>query len=292
MKPFGILILFFSAQLTGYAQTPSTAQTNYTDLTSALLFFPEKYPAGNWTPRDLRFQDAWFKADDGTRLHGWLCKADQERGMIFFAHGNGGNIATRVPWLVYLQTHLKMSVFTFDYRGYGRSEGVPSIDGIIQDARAARRALRDASGSDTNVFLMGESLGGAVVIKLAAEWPARGLILQSTFTSLRDMADAHYPLLSSIVPTNTLNSGSLMSSIHCPLLQSHGTSDRVIPFADGEKLFALANEPKEFIRLDGVGHNNWMTTEYLRRLNLFITKVTSTNKESTSNATDRATLPR
>ena len=273
--------LFFAVRLTTFAQTPSTAQTSetndYSALASALLFFPEKYPTGDWTPRNLRFRDVWFKADDGSRLHGWLCKADQERAMIFFAHGNGGNIATRVPWLTYLQTRLKVSVFTFDYRGYGRSEGAPTIDGVLQDARAARKALRELAGNDTNVFLMGESLGGAVVVQLAAESPPRGLILQSTFTSLRDMAEVHYPLLSSIVPTNALDSSSLMPSIHCPLLQSHGTIDAVIPFANGAKLFAQANEPKEFIRIDGVGHNNWMTTEYLRRLNLFITKATSPN---------------
>ena len=262
--------------MTAYAQAPSATQSsNYTAIASALLFFPEKYPTGNWTPSDLRYRDVWFKADDGSRLHGWLCKADHERAMIFFAHGNGGNIATRVPWLTYLQTRLKVSVFTFDYRGYGRSEGTPTIDGVIQDARAARRALRDTLGSDTNVLLMGESLGGAVVVQLAAESPPRGLILQSTFTSLKEMAEVHYPLLSSIVPDNALNSGSLMPSIHCPLLQSHGTIDQVVPFTNGVKLFALANEPKEFIRVDGVDHNNWMTTDYLRQLNLFITQVES-----------------
>jgi hypothetical protein len=223
----------------------------------------------------LGYRDIWFKADDGSRLHGWFCKADPERAIIFFAHGNGGNITTRVPWLTYLQTRLKVSVFTFDYRGYGRSEGAPTTDGVLQDARAARRALRDVLGSDTNVVLMGESLGGAVVVQLAAESAPRGLILQSTFTSLKDMAEVHYPVLSSIVPDSALNSSSLMPSIHCPLLQSHGTVDEVAPFTNAVKLFTLANEPKEFIRLGGVGHNNWMTPEYLRRLNLFITKVAS-----------------
>lgn len=278
--------LCIGPRLTAYAQTVSATQAsesgNYKALASELLFFPEKYPTGNWTPRDLRFQDVWFKADDRSRLHGWFCKADRERAVIFYAHGNGGNIATRVPWLTYLQTRLKVSVFTFDYRGYGRSEGVPTIDGVIPDVRAARRALRDLLVNDTNVFLMGESLGGAIVVRLAAESQPRGLILQSTFTSLRDMAEVHYPLLSSIVPKAVLDSGSLMPSIHCPLLQSHGTLDDVVPFANGTNLFALANEPKEFVRLNGVGHNNWMTSEYLRRLNLFITKVTATNRETTN----------
>lgn len=276
------LLLVLAARLNGHGQAPSKAQTpgatNYQALVSELLFFPEKYPAGNWTPHDLKFRDVWFKADDGSQLHGWLCKAERERAMIFFAHGNGGNIATRVPWLAYLQSRLHVSVFTFDYCGYGRSEGTPTVDGVVQDGRAALRALRAVSGSDTNVVLMGESLGGAVVVQLAAESPVRGLILQSTFTSLRDIADTHYPLLSSIVPTNALNSGSLMAAIHCPLFQSHGTADAVIPFDNGQKLFALANEPKEFVRIDGAGHNNWMTTEYLRRLDLFITKTATTNR--------------
>src|SRR5262249_25444004 len=142
-------------QLNGHAQT--TSQTpdpaQYAAIASQLLFFPSKYPTGDWKPRDLRFQDVWFKSEDGSRLHGWFCKADKSRATIFFAHGNAGNIATRVPMLTFLQTNLNVSVFIFDYRGYGRSGGVSSVDGVVQDAWAARRELRDLTGADTNVFL-------------------------------------------------------------------------------------------------------------------------------------------
>lgn len=92
-----------------------------------LLFFPSKHPAGNWTPNDLRFEDVWFTAEDQTRLHGWHCPCGNPRATILIAHGNAGNIASRSPWLIYVQSKAQVSTFMFDYRGYGRSEGIPTV---------------------------------------------------------------------------------------------------------------------------------------------------------------------
>jgi fermentation-respiration switch protein FrsA (DUF1100 family) len=238
------------------------------------LFFPSKYPDGEWNPPDLQFEDVWFKAADGTRLHGWYCPCDDPRATLLIAHGNGGHLAHRADFLKYLQSHLHVATFMFDYRGYGRSEGKPTVDGILKDARAARAWLADrADVKETEIVLMGESLGGAVAVHLAAESPPRGLILQSTFSSLRDVAEVHYSKLSWFVPRDKLNSVSKIPQFKGPLLQSHGTADKIIPITSGEKLFQAANNPKTFVRLDGADHNDWLTEEYLRQLDAYLTRI-------------------
>lgn len=240
-------------------------------LDELLLFFPSKYPAGNWQPDDLRFDDVEFYAADKTRLHGWYCPCDKPRATILIAHGNGGHVASRTPWLKFLQSQARVATFMFDYRGYGRSEGVPTVEGALQDARAARAKLRElARIADSEMLLMGESLGGAIAVQLAAESAPRGLILQSTFSSLRDVADIHFPRLSWLVSPDKLDSKTQLALFHGALLQSHGTADELIPMASGERLFQAANEPKTFVAIPGAGHNDWLTAQYATRLDEFI----------------------
>ena len=165
----------------------------------------------------------------------------------------------------------RVAVFAFDYRGYGRSEGVPTVEGAFADGRAAREKLAELAGiRDSDIILMGESLGGAIVLQLAAESPPSGLILQSTFSSLRDIADVHYPALSWLVPRTKLDSAARIRTYKGPLLQSHGTADRTIPIASAKKLFEAAQEPKSFVEIPQADHNNWITEEYLKRMNEFI----------------------
>lgn len=252
----------------------ATASEERPSIDELLLFFPSKYPDGDWQPQGLRFEDIYFSADDGTKLHGWFCPCETPRGVLLIAHGNAGHIAFRAPWLQYLQCTAKLSVFMFDYRGYGRSEGTPTVEGAIRDAVAARSKLRElASIKDDEMLLMGESLGGAVMIQLAADSAPRGLILQSTFSSLRDIADFHFPKLSWLVPRSKLDSVTKIARYTGPLLQSHGNMDRTIPFASGEKLFQAANEPKRFVTVEGADHNNWLTDLYLKELDGFITSL-------------------
>ncbi len=239
-----------------------------------LLFFPAKYPTGDWQPKELRFDDVYFAADDKTKLHGWYCPCENPRGVILLAHGNAGHVASRATWLRYLQSKARVSVFLFDYRGYGRSEGTPTVEGLLLDARAARAKLCElASTKESEIILMGESLGGAIFVQLAAEVAPRGLILQSTFSSLKDVADVHYPKLSWLVPSNKLDSLNAIAKYRGPLLQSHGDQDRTIPFASGEKLFQAANEPKTFTAIPNADHNNWLSDDYLRQLNDFVNRI-------------------
>jgi len=240
-------------------------------LDELLLFFPSKFPVGDWEPADLTYKDVYFSTDDGTRLHGWFCPTEKRRAVVLISHGNAGNVASRASWLRYLQSKMNLTVFMYDYRGYGRSDGTPSVAGAIQDGIAARKQLCElARCDDDEIILMGESLGGAIAIQLAALSQPRALILQSTFSSMREVADVLYPKLAWLVPRDKLDSVSVIGNYRGPLLQSHGTSDRVIPFALGQRLYRAASEPKTFIKIDRAGHNNWSTREYLFSLDRFI----------------------
>ncbi|GAB5405955.1 MAG: alpha/beta hydrolase [Aureliella sp.] len=240
-----------------------------------LLFQPSKFPEGDWDPDGLNYKDVHFKSEDGTQLHGWYCPATNTRAVVLIAHGNAGHVASRARWLRYLQTQAKVSSFIFDYRGYGRSKGTPTVAGAIMDAKAAREQLCVlATIKDSEIVLMGESLGGAIATQLAVDSAPRGLILQSTFSSLRSVADVHYPRLSWLVRPEKLNSAALIKRFHGPLLQSHGTSDQTIPLQSGQELFDAANEPKRFVKLPGAGHNSWRTAAYLKQLNAFIARTT------------------
>jgi fermentation-respiration switch protein FrsA (DUF1100 family) len=240
-------------------------------LDELLLFFPVKFPAGDWKPVGLKFEDAWFNAEDGTRLHGWYCPCDKPRAVVLYAHGNAGHLAHRAELMKYWQSELRTAALIFDYRGYGRSEGVPSVEGILQDARAAQKFLAERAGvTKTQIVLAGQSLGGAVAVDLAAQVGAGGLILESTFSSLKDVASHHYPKLAWLVPPGKLDSVSQIAKFKRPLLVCHGDADRTIPFALGEKLFKAANEPKQFIRIRGGDHNDPLPVEYLRQLDRFL----------------------
>jgi len=240
----------------------------------SLVFAPNRYPLGNWQPGGMAFEDAWFTAVDGTRLHGWYVPHPQPRAVVLFCHGNGGNVALWADVLRILHDRMGVTAMGFDYRGYGRSEGTPSEAGVLADARAARTWLARRAGiAENQIVLMGRSLGGAVAIDLAADG-ARGLVLESTFTSMPEVGHAVMPWL----PVRTLmrtqlNSLAKIGNYRGPLLQSHGTADRLIPYAMGRQLFEAANEPKRFVAIPGGDHNDPQTDEYYAALREFLDKL-------------------
>ena len=256
---------------------PTVADASRATATSAdelFLFHPTKYPAGNWTPDRLTFEPAEFVSGDGTRIHGWFLPVDRPRATLLYAHGNAGHVAGRADWLRYLQEELRVEVLAFDYRGYGRSEGEPTVAGCVDDARAARRWLSERTGvGESEMVLMGESLGGAIVCRLASESPPRALILQSTFASMRDVAAMHAPALAWLVPKSKLDSAAALEGFHGALLQSHGDRDSVVPFESGRRLFERAGGDKRFVVVPGADHNDWMTESYLSELAAFVDRI-------------------
>ncbi len=222
-----------------------------------LIFFPSRYPSGDWHPRGLQCEDVEFVTHDGVGLHGWYCPVLRPRCVFLMAHGNAGNITHRVDRITAWQRLLNVSVFVFDYRGYGRSAGQPNEPGVYSDARAAYHWLTAAKGIvPDDVVFFGESLGAAVALQLATEVTPRALILESPFTSAVEMGQRAFPWLPvRWIMRNRFASIEKIGRCHGPLLIIHGTQDTVIPFAMGQALFDRAHEPKRFYAVAGADHN-------------------------------------
>jgi uncharacterized protein len=226
-------------------------------LLHALLYFPSREIATTPAAAGLLFADVAIETGDGEDLHGWWLPARAAPlGRLLLCHGNGGNVGDRVPHAALL-TGAGFDVLAFDYRGYGRSSGRPSEQGTYRDARAARDALLRQPGADTaRVFYLGESLGAAVALELACEHPPAGLILQSPFTSVRDMARLHYPFVPRALVPDAYPSLRRIRALDVPLLVLHGERDEIVPALHGEALFDAATCPKRLHVFPGVGHND------------------------------------
>lgn len=232
-------------------------------LERSVIFQPSDDSVGNWNP-EIGHENVDFHSADGTRLNGWFLDHPNPRGVALFLHGNAGNITSRAPSLAILNRRHGLAVMTFDYRGYGRSEGVPDEQGILADARAARKWLAERKDiPEREIIIMGRSLGGAVAVDLAQDG-AKALVLASTFTSLPDVAASHFRWLpTKLLMAHRLNSLQKIKNYRGPLLHSHGTHDNVIPFEQGERLFAAAaSENKQFVPIEGAGHNDPLPESY------------------------------
>ncbi len=223
-----------------------------------LLFIPDQ-PSRRveGTPADvgLLYEPVSLTTSDQVELDGWFLPAAASRGVILFCHGNAGNISHRFDSLL-IFNQLGFSTLIFDYRGYGRSQGRPSEAGTYHDAEAAWRYLVEERGVEPDhIILFGRSLGAAVAARLATVHRAGGLILESCFTSVPDMAAHLYPLLPvrllSRLRYNVLDS---LAQVSCPLLVVHSRDDEIIPFSHGQRLFAAGRPPRTFLELKG-GHN-------------------------------------
>ena len=192
---------------------------------------------------------------------------------ILYCHGNSGSIAVRVEVLRFLRD-LPANLLAFDYRGYGRSEGKPSEAGLFRDARAAYRHLcDDLRVAPERILLLGHSLGGAVAIDAALELSIAGLIVESTFTDVRDMARNRYPRLPMhLIARNQFLNSEKVARLEVPKLFIHGTADQTVPFEMGRQLFARAGDPKTFLPIEGADHNDLHLTgeTYLSGLRSFI----------------------
>jgi fermentation-respiration switch protein FrsA (DUF1100 family) len=222
-----------------------------------LIFYPSRYPSGDWHPTGLQYEDVTFTSQDGVRLHGWYCPVPRPRGVFLMFHGNAGNITHRVDRITSWQRSLNVSVFVFDYRGYGRSTGDPNEPGVYNDARAACHWLTADKGiPPDDVVFFGESLGTAVALQLATEVMPRALILESPLTSAVEMGQRAFPWLPvRWIMRNRFASIEKIGRYHGPLLIIHGTQDTVIPFAMGQTLFDRANAPKRFYAVVDADHN-------------------------------------
>ena len=225
---------------------------------TAHLFAPDRYPLGFWNPEahGLPAEDNWFEAEDGARLHGWWIPHPTAWGTVLYCHGNNGNITNRIEAFQNLR-RLGVNLFAFDYRGYGRSEGEPTEAGVYRDVRAAWDHLVAKRGeSPRSILLFGHSLGGAVAIDGALHREVAGLVVQSSFTQVRDMARTIYPSLPlHLIARNQFRSIEKVARLRMPKLFIHGTEDQTVPIDHGRRLFAAAAAPKEWYEVPRAGHS-------------------------------------
>lgn len=247
----------------------------FPDFKKGRTFNPTRYPQGNWHPAGLAYENVWFRSADGTRLHGWFVDHPNPRAVVLYCHGNSGNLSHRAGVLRTLHDEVGVAVFIFDYRGYGRSHGRPSEEGVLADARAARAWLARRAGiPQRDIVLLGHALGTGVAVDLAARDGAKALILESAFTSVPDVGSSFYPRLPVRLFTRTeMNSLQKIRCYRGPLLQSHGNADTIVPYRLGARLYRAANEPKQFVTLPGHNHMDPLGPEYYRRLETFLDNV-------------------
>ena len=222
----------------------------------------------------LAYESVEILTEDGIRLDAWYVPVREPRGTVLFFHGNAGNISHRLDSLRVFNK-LGLATLIFDYRGFGRSEGVVSEQGIYRDAEAVWRHLTDERGIPAEeVVLFGRSLGAAVAAYTASRHGPGALIIESGLVSVPDMAAEVYPWL----PARWLAriwfpTGDYLQTVTCPVLVVHSRDDEVIPIKQGLRLFKVAREPKQFLELRG-GHNDGFLVSgrrYLDGLDAFLT---------------------
>ncbi|AFM27894.1 alpha/beta hydrolase [Desulfomonile tiedjei] len=238
------------------------------------IFFPDPFLI--CTPRDqgLDFKDIRFETSDGVTLHGWLVPAEPSIGIMLFCHGNAGNISHRVDNIRRLHD-IGLSVFIFDYRGYGLSKGRITERGFYLDAEAAYdEVLKHTQGGKLKLVVFGRSLGGIAAVYLASQRPCSGVVLESTFTNLAAMARYHFPLpVPESLVRNRLNSIDRIGKVRSKILFFHGDRDDIVPIELGRDLFNAAQAPKEFVTIPGAGHNDTYFVageEYFRKFRDFV----------------------
>jgi fermentation-respiration switch protein FrsA (DUF1100 family) len=227
------------------------------ELFEKFLYYPDRLPAELPVPSwAAGAGEVWMEADDGVHIHGLWWSEPADRPVVLFLHGNAQEVYS---WSLVAEdlAALECRLLIIDYHGYGKSGGQPHEAGLYADGRAAMRWLadRDLSPKDTIVF--GKSLGGAIACDIASTNEVRGLVLESTFTSLASVAHKLFPFAPGYAPDESVyDSISRLDKIHCPVLVIHGDADQLIPFEEGMALYEAAGEPKEFLVVPGAGHND------------------------------------
>jgi len=236
---------------------------------SFLFFYPQKEFIDNLYLAQVSYEDVYFKSSDGLTLHGWHIKAREKKlGTILHFHGNAQNISTHVNNVLWLAFE-GYDIFTFDYRGYGRSEGRPSIDGVNRDALSALEfVLTHPDIKDGPLFIFGQSLGGAIAVYSAATSPykrqVKAVIVDSAFSSYRVIAREkladfvltwpfQFPFSfffnDDYSPVKWIKNVSPL-----PLLIIHGEQDTLVPPHHAKIIYEEADEPKEIWLVSGVRH--------------------------------------
>ena len=236
----------------------------------SLFFYPQKQLYDNPVARQFSPEDIYFKTSDGLTLNGWFFQAasTEARATILVLHGNAENLSTHVNSVLWLIKE-GFNLFIFDYRGYGKSQGSPSIKGVHLDAEAALKALLSMPRVEKGrIIVLGQSIGGAIAVYTVAHTPYKdriaALVIDSAFSSYRLIAREklaqvfitwpfQYPL--SYLVRDTYSPIRWIGEVSCvPVLIIHGDKDPVVPMHHGQTLYEAARDPKEFWKTTVPGH--------------------------------------
>lgn len=219
-----------------------------------LLYFPnsQRVELASTGLRDVEHVD--LKTSDGETLIAWHARPAAGNPVILFFHGNAGNIADRTERMQFYQDAGYGALF-MSYRGYGGSTGSPSEQGLVTDAMAAHDWLVANGYRETDIVLVGESLGSGVAVQLAHARVTAALVLEAPYTSVADVASEIYWWLPvRLLLADHFDSHARIGQLKVPVFISHGTEDRIIPFKYGQRMFDAAPDPKSLFRIDAAGH--------------------------------------
>lgn len=241
------------------------------------LMYPRNPARAETAGVDLpALEETRLTASDGERLVAWVVPPRAGKPVLLFFHGNAGNFgrAWRQARFRAL-TEDGTGLFAVNYRGYGGSSGAPSEAGLHLDARAAYGAAVARFGA-ANLIGYGESLGTGVVLKLAAEVPLAAVVLEAPYLSTAAVAQGVYPFVPiSLLMLDQFRSNEVIGRVRTPLLVLHGERDGVIPFAQGQALYAMANEPKRFVGFPEGGHEDLPARGSVPEIRRFIEEATA-----------------
>lgn len=246
---------------------------------TSLFFYPQKQLLDNPAAKKFFPEDIWFRTSDGVNLHGWYFSGGPKAtGTVLVLHGNAENLSTHVNSVLWLIEE-GFDLFIFDYRGYGKSQGSPDIQGVHRDAEAALKTLlsmpRAANGK---IIVLGQSIGGAIAVYTVANTPFKdriaALVIDSAFSSYRLIAreklsqfyitwPLQYPL--SFLVSDFYSPIRWIKKVSpVPLLIIHGERDPVVPIHHGQLLYDEALQPKEFWMSSITGHISLFADERVR----------------------------
>ena len=249
-------------------------------LETLLVFQPSPWEDRNWAQLSgLPLEEVWLPVDEVVTIFGWFVEAGPTSPVLLWCHGNAGNVSHRVENMRQLYQR-GFSLFIFDYRGYGRSTGVPSEVGLYQDALAAYDYLiHQRRIASERLILFGRSLGAAVAGEVAMKRSAPGLIVEGAFPSIQAMSDEHFwGAPARWLMDVEFNLAEKVHALHVPLLVIHGERDSIVPMALGKQVFDAAHEPKRWYVVSGAEHNDvpFVGGEpYFREIDTFIQRVLS-----------------
>jgi uncharacterized protein len=227
----------------------------------ARLFNPTRDPISSWDPDDYGIprahtEEVWMESGDGEMLYGWYCRAEHPIASALYCHGNTGNLSNTAHVIPHLLAG-GVNVLLFDYRGFGRSSGRPSMHGVVADAVAAARYHETIRPKHLPSILYGYSLGGAIAAQVTRHHSFDGLILQSTFTNLPEITRVAFPRLPLHLFSGQLfDTVGVMRKLNMPLLIIHGREDEVCPCWMANALYDACQSDKRVHLVEGGLHKD------------------------------------